>query len=120
MNLKPCPFCGDKDIYTRFEYKGNNCSTLLIDLEICCKGCGIRKKKRLEICDTSFDDINKAMCEAVEDWNRRADEITHCKDCKYLEEHHYENPGEKPYIKYGCKYHNYQVQLNGYCHSAKK
>lgn len=71
--LKPCPFCGEKDIYTRFNYSWKNCSTLMVDLEVCCKGCGIRKKKRLEICDTGFDEINNAMVKAVEEWNRRKD-----------------------------------------------
>lgn len=46
------------------------------------------------------------------------DELIRCKDCKYLEEHHYEEVGETPYIKYDCKYRNYQVQLDGFCSSA--
>lgn len=48
------------------------------------------------------------------------DELIRCKDCKYLEEHHYEEARETLYIKYGCKYRNYQVQLDGYCSSAER
>ncbi len=58
------------------------------------------------------------MIKAAEAWNSRAETIIHCKDCKYLEEHRYEDVGEVPYIKYDCKYRNYQVQLDGFCSSA--
>jgi hypothetical protein len=41
--------------------------------------------------------------------------VVHCKDCKYREEHHYEEPGEKPYIKYECKFTKYSMSDNGFC-----
>lgn len=95
VKIKPCPFCGNQDIYTRVEYAGVSFGVLLIDLKICCSRCGIEKEKRFELCDTPFDDVRKAMAEIEEDWNKRADEVVHCKDCKYLEEFFYEGIEKK-------------------------
>ena len=41
--------------------------------------------------------------------------IVHCKDCKHREEHHYEENGEPPYIKYSCKFSNYSMSDDGFC-----
>ena len=42
--------------------------------------------------------------------------LVRCKDCKYLIEHHYEEDGEKPYVKYTCRWSgNYQRHLSDYC-----
>jgi hypothetical protein len=42
-------------------------------------------------------------------------EVVRCKDCRYCEEAHYEEEGEKPYIKLKCKWSNYSHQPNDYC-----
>ena len=42
-------------------------------------------------------------------------EVVRCKDCKCLEELHYEEDGEKPYIKRVCKLFKRQMQLNDFC-----
>ena len=49
--------------------------------------------------------------------NRTADvqPVVRCKDCKYRTEHHYEEEGEPPYIKYGCKFTKYSMSDEGFC-----
>lgn len=42
-------------------------------------------------------------------------EVVRCKDCKYCIEHHYEEEGEKPYIKLSCKWSEYSHQPDDYC-----
>lgn len=41
--------------------------------------------------------------------------VVHCKDCKYRKERHYEENGEKPYIKYECKFTKYSMSDEGFC-----
>ena len=41
--------------------------------------------------------------------------VVRCKDCKHRKEHHYEEIGEKPYIKYECKFTKYSMSPNGFC-----
>ena len=41
--------------------------------------------------------------------------VVHCKDCKYRKEHHYEDDGEPPYIKYSCKFTKYSMSDEGFC-----
>lgn len=41
--------------------------------------------------------------------------VVHCKDCKHRKERHYEESGEKPYIKYECKFTKYSMSDNGFC-----
>ena len=41
--------------------------------------------------------------------------VVRCKDCKHRTEHHYENIGEQPYIKYGCKFTKYSMSDEGFC-----
>lgn len=41
--------------------------------------------------------------------------VVRCKDCKYCEECHYEEEGEKPYIKLKCKWSNYSHHPNDFC-----
>lgn len=42
-------------------------------------------------------------------------QVVHCKDCKHRKERHYEEIGEKPYIKYECKFTNYSMSDDGFC-----
>ena len=51
--------------------------------------------------------------------------VVMCKDCKHMEEHHYEGPGEPPYIKRTCgsKYglsKPYTVEEWDYCSRGEK
>lgn len=48
--------------------------------------------------------------------------IIRCKDCKYLKELHYEEEGEKPYIKYRCGFFKdkYQRYLEDFCSYAER
>lgn len=41
--------------------------------------------------------------------------VVRCKDCKHRKEHHYEESGEKPYIKYECKFTKYSMNDEGFC-----
>lgn len=41
--------------------------------------------------------------------------VVHCKDCKYRKERHYEENGEKVYIKYECKFTKYSMSDDGFC-----
>lgn len=41
--------------------------------------------------------------------------VVHCKDCKHRKERHYEESGEKPYIKYECKFTKYSMSDEGFC-----
>lgn len=47
-------------------------------------------------------------------------EVVRCKDCRFLEEKHYEDEGEKPYIKLVCKLLKKQFQPNDFCSYAEK
>lgn len=47
-------------------------------------------------------------------------EVVRCKDCLYCEECHYEEDGEKPYIKLKCKWSNYSHHPNDYCSLGEK
>lgn len=52
-------------------------------------------------------------------------QVVRCKDCKYMRERHYENPGEEPYIKCACesKYgltERYMVNEWDYCSRGER
>lgn len=46
--------------------------------------------------------------------------VVHCKDCKHRKERHYEESGEKPYIKYECKFTKYSMSDDGFCSFGAK
>ena len=46
--------------------------------------------------------------------------VVRCKDCKYRIEHHYEDIGEPPYIKYECKFTKYSMSDEGFCSFGAK
>lgn len=41
--------------------------------------------------------------------------VVRCKDCKHREARHYEEIGEKTYIKYECKFTKYSMSDDGFC-----
>ena len=111
-DLKPCPFCGGEATH---DTDGSA-------IWVICKKCGAR-------CTSSFFSGKKGVRIVDERWNRRAPseqpEIIRCKDCKYIEEHHYEEDGEPPCIKYTCTYKagltkEYQVHEWDYCSRAER
>lgn len=46
--------------------------------------------------------------------------VVRCKDCKHRKERHYEESGEKPYIKYECKFTKYSMSDEGFCSFGAK
>jgi len=54
-----------------------------------------------------------------------AQEIIHCSECKFRKDHHYEEPGEPPYIKSNCENryglkNGYTVQSFDFCSRAER
>lgn len=47
-------------------------------------------------------------------------DFVRCKDCKHRKAYHYEEEGEKPYIKYGCKFTKYSMSDEGFCSFGKR
>ena len=47
-------------------------------------------------------------------------DLVRCKDCKHRKEYHYEEKGEKPCIKYGCKFTDYSMSDEGFCSFGKR
>lgn len=43
------------------------------------------------------------------------EKVVKCKDCKWLEEKHYEEDNEKPYVKLVCKLTKRQCRLYDFC-----
>ena len=75
-NLKPCPFCGEP-AKTEVRVTGMGGGTDTIDFSIVCPKCGTSKTVRLKIAKTCFFlDVDRAMMEVQEAWNRRADHGT--------------------------------------------
>lgn len=85
----------------------------------------MRKKARSNF-DLYYVDKSKHYHEKAIGYNTAADEVYNfptadvqpvvlCKDCKYRKERHYEENGEKPYIKYECKFTKYSMSDEGFC-----
>ena len=70
--LKPCPFCG---YYPTTEVRVTQMGggTDSVDFSVICRECGTYKTYRLKIAKTAvYMDIEKAMEQAINAWNRRA------------------------------------------------
>ena len=81
------------------------------------------KRRGYEKTMERHNQIVKCLIELRE--RRKAPEIVRCGECKHKKDHHYENPGEEPYIKSTCenKYglaKNYQVHDWDFCSRAEK
>lgn len=74
--LKLCPFCGDTprtEVYV--TQKGGNEDHVCFSIH--CTECGTYKTVRLKIVGAcSYSDVEKAMGEAIEAWNRRTGDET--------------------------------------------
>ena len=72
-SMKPCPFCG---YYPTTEVRVTQMGgdTDNIDFSVVCRECGTYKTSRLKIAKTAvYMDVEKAMQQAINAWNRRAD-----------------------------------------------
>lgn len=68
---------------------------------------------------TKFNSFYKGYVEAIKDViayeSTEIQPVIYCKDCKHRQERHYEESGEKPYIKYECKFTKYSMSDDGFC-----
>ena len=69
---------------------------------------------------SGYDDYNDgdimdtvATCKKMHEQGYR--KVVMCKNCKRLQEIHYEEENERPYIKRVCKLYNRQMQLTDFC-----
>lgn len=78
--LKPCPFCGGKAMFSTFSNKSSH-SCVGVSFNIKCEKCGTKFPKTYE-CEMYMDqDGNIRMgkderTKAIKDWNRRANDGT--------------------------------------------
>lgn len=79
-------------------------------------------EKEIEAGNVALDEdvwVNKGLRIAIRDIKdiKSADVqlVVHCKDCKHRKELHYEESGEKPYVKYECKFTKYSMSDDGFC-----
>lgn len=64
--LKPCPFCGNKNV---------GMLTTLLDCTIFCRFCGASvHKTNYIVCNTLSETLIDAEPEAIAAWNRRAED----------------------------------------------
>ena len=66
-------------------------------------------------------DLAKKVVNALNE----APEIIYCGDCKFRKDHHYEDPGELPYIKSNCENryglnNGYTVHSFDFCSRAER
>jgi len=87
-----------------------------LDMAIDCKNCP-RNVDRITYYDRCACSEVSDICSIITDFATLEDvvAVVHCKDCKYREEHHYEEEREQPYIKYSCKFTQYSMPDDGYC-----
>ena len=71
--LKPCPFCGCcPTTEVRVTQMGGGTDN--VDFSVVCRECGAYRTSRMKIARTAvFMDVEKAMSQAIEVWNRRAE-----------------------------------------------
>lgn len=70
--LRRCPFCGALPT-TAVQVTQMGGTTDNVDFSICCTECDTHKTIRLKIATVGcFADVEKAMQQAIEAWNRRA------------------------------------------------
>lgn len=69
--LHPCPFCGAEPI-TRVRDYSTSMQKLTLTCSVGCPRCAMYQSVGIELCDTSFKQIQQAMEETIEAWNRRA------------------------------------------------
>jgi uncharacterized Zn finger protein len=71
--LKCCPFCGGLPT-TEVIMKHVCFDTTVVDFSVVCEACGTFKTVRLNVLKkASFTDIEKAMSQTIEAWNKRAE-----------------------------------------------
>lgn len=77
IELKPCPFCGNKAITRIKPIRGAFSELDDIEVSVSCSECYVEKCRVLIECNNSgvfsFSDIEKTIENVIIDWNRRAD-----------------------------------------------
>lgn len=68
--LKPCPFCGSKNIVVR-KYTAVAGVHYYVQCDSANGGCGAEFESRISRKD------------AIKAWNKRVEEVVHCKECKW-------------------------------------
>ena len=72
--IKICPFCGESP-RTEVSVSQRGGVEDYVDFSIHCTNCGIQKTVRLKIAGFCyFFDVEKAMSQVIEAWNRRVTE----------------------------------------------
>lgn len=66
--LMPCPFCGSKDIITRFKMGDTKYTA---DFVISCRNCYAVKWHSIRFEDVYFEKLYAGMDKAVKSWNTR-------------------------------------------------
>lgn len=69
--LKPCPFCGSKNIVVR-KYTAVAGVHYYVQCDSANGGCGAEFESRVSRKD------------AIKAWNKRVAEVVHCEDCKHF------------------------------------
>lgn len=64
--LKPCPFCGSKDINTKFTT-----STYIGEFTIVCCTCRTTQSREIRLENADFENLTDSMNKAIETWNTR-------------------------------------------------
>lgn len=71
--LKNCPLCDGLTISRIAIDVRPNPGFNLLKLTVRCTKCGCSRTTDIEICDTSFDEVVRAISKATDEWNRRVE-----------------------------------------------
>ena len=71
--LKPCPFCGGKEIISTSMNRGKNYSDKDFYFTVTCKECGAQISVGADLDKVPFECVEKAIEQARAKWNRRAE-----------------------------------------------
>ena len=66
--LKPCPFCGSKDISTRFQMGDTKYTA---DFVVVCRNCYANQSYSIRLEDVYFEKLYWGIDKVVEKWNNR-------------------------------------------------
>ena len=67
IELKPCPFCGSKDITTSFKIRDKYTADFVV---VCCN-CYTSQSHSIRLEDVYFGKLCDGMGKAVKKWNKR-------------------------------------------------
>ena len=78
IELKPCPFCGGKPVFSRYMFQHPNFKEMGWKVNIMCSSCGVYSPEELKVGVRMDNDGNvsydREVVEQIADlWNRRWD-----------------------------------------------